>query len=233
VLKDDAFGSIVAAIREGRVIFDNIRKFVVYLLSCNLSEILIVTGASLVQAPLPLLPLQILFLNLVTDVFPALALAFGEGDATVMRRPPRPTREGVLAPRHWRLITGYGVLIAASVLATLFLAVRALGLRGDDATTLSFLTLAFAQLWHVFNMRAPGEPLRKSDVAGNGWVWGALALCTVLLAAAVHVPSLAALMRLRTPSARGWALALGMSLVPLLAGQLLLMLRRKRPRATS
>ena len=89
VLRDDAFGSIVAAIREGRVIFNNIRRFVVYLLSCNISEVMIVALAVLTGLPLPILPLQILFLNLVTDVFPAFALATGEGEEDVLRRPPR------------------------------------------------------------------------------------------------------------------------------------------------
>ncbi|MHC4938496.1 MAG: cation-translocating P-type ATPase [Planctomycetota bacterium] len=210
VLKDDAFSSIVVAVRQGRIIFANIRKFVVYLLSCNLSEILIVTGAALVQAPLPLLPLQILFLNLVTDVFPALALAFGEGDKRVMERPPRPTDEGILERRHWRAIVGYALLIGAAVLGTLYGAVRVLDLHGDAATTLSFLALAFAQLWHVFNMR---------DAGRNPWVWGALVLCTALLLCALYVPALAALLRLVPPGAAGWLLALGMSLVPLAAVQ--------------
>jgi Ca2+-transporting ATPase len=132
------------------------------------------------------------------------------------------------------MLTGYSVLIAASVLATLFLAVRVLGLHGNAATTLSFLTLAFAQLWHVFNMRAPGEALLTSDVARNRWVWGALALCTALLLAAVYLPGFSGLLRLRAPSARGWALVLGMSLVPLLAGQVIFALRRRnRPVPTS
>jgi len=227
VLKDDAFSSIVVAVREGRVIFLNIRKFVVYLLSCNLSEILIITGATLVKAPLPLLPLQILFLNLVTDVFPALALAFGEGDDAIMERPPRPTDEEVLTRRHWRGIAAYSALIGAAVLATLYVAVAHLGLRGDAATTLSFLALAFAQLWHVFNMREPGS----HDVERNPWVWGALALCAGLLLAAVYVPALAGLLRLVPPGADGWLFALGLSFAPLVAGQAATLLRRRRDAA--
>jgi len=214
VLKDDAFASIVVAVREGRVIFDNIRKFVIYLLSCNLSEILIVTGASVVQAPLPLLPLQILFLNLVTDVFPALALAFGEGEETVLDRPPRPTGEGIVAARHWRAIAGHSLLISASALTALFLALRLLGLHGDAATTLSFLTLAFAQLWHVLNMRSQEGSILRNDVTRNPWVWAALVLCTALLLGAVYLPGLAGLLRLKAPDARGWALVLAASLVP-------------------
>ena len=92
VLLDDAFFTIVHAVREGRIIFNNIRRFSTYLLSCNLGEVLVVTLAVFLGLPLPLLPLQILFLNIVTDVFPAFALASGEGEGDVLTRPPRRPR---------------------------------------------------------------------------------------------------------------------------------------------
>ena len=96
ILLDDAFPTIVEAIRNGRVIFGNIRRFATYLLSCNLAEVLIVGIAMISGLPLPLLPLQILFLNLVTDVFPAFALAMGEGDKDILKRPPRHPTEPIL-----------------------------------------------------------------------------------------------------------------------------------------
>jgi Ca2+-transporting ATPase len=164
----------------------------------------------------------------VTDVFPALALAFGEGDGGVMERPPRPPGEPILARRHWRALVGHGVLIATSVLAALFGAVVVLGLRGNEATTISFLALAFAQLWHVFNVGGRGRTLAESDIARNPWVWGALALCSALLAAAVFAPGLADVLQLHAPDARGWSLALGLSLVPLLAGQAWMVATRRR-----
>ena len=99
ILLDDAFPTIVKAIREGRVIFGNIRRFVAYLLSCNLSEVLVVGLAVLSTLPLPLLPLQILYLNLVTDVFPAFALAMGEGEPGILKRPPRDPQEPILGRR--------------------------------------------------------------------------------------------------------------------------------------
>ena len=99
VLLDDAFPTIVKAIREGRVIFGNIRRFVAYLLSCNLSEVLVVGLAILSTLPLPIMPLQILYLNLVTDVFPAFALAMGEGEPGILKRPPRDPREPILGRR--------------------------------------------------------------------------------------------------------------------------------------
>jgi len=108
ILQDDVLGTIVTAIRQGRVIFDNSRAFVLYLLSCNLSEILAVGIASALAVPLPVLALQILYLNLVTDVFPAPALGAGEGGKGVMDRPPRPRGEPVLTRRHWEAIAVYG-----------------------------------------------------------------------------------------------------------------------------
>eukprot|EP00873_Tetraselmis_striata_P030045 jgi/Tetstr1/450309/TSEL_037345.t1 len=99
VLRDDALGSIVAAMRQGRITIGNIRIFVAYLLSCNLSEIAVIAIATLVGLPLPLLPLQILFLNLVTDVFPAFALGMGEGEQNVMCRPPRNPEEPLITRR--------------------------------------------------------------------------------------------------------------------------------------
>ncbi len=218
VLKDDRFSTIVAAIQQGRTIFNNIRKFVLYLLSCNVAEIIVVGLASLADAPLPILPLQILFLNLVTDVFPALALGVGEGDPRIMDRPPRDPEERILTPQHWVGIVGYSATIGAAVLGALAIAVLWVGMSEAEAVTVSFLTLAFAQLWHVFNMRDRDTGVINNDVVQNRWVWGALVLCTVLLAGAVYVPGLAAVLKVENPEAQGWALIIGMSLIPWFAG---------------
>ncbi|MBI4269348.1 MAG: cation-transporting P-type ATPase [Candidatus Rokubacteria bacterium] len=216
VLRDDAFPSVVAAMEQGRVIFANIRKFAVYLLSCNLSEVLAVGVAALGGLPLPLLPLQILYLNLVTDVFPAFALGAGEGAPGVMREPPRDPRAAIVTRRHWVAIGAWGTLIMAATLAAFAFALIAV--PAGAALTVSFLTLAFAQLWHVFNMRARGAPRLLNDVTTNPFVWGALALCVVLIVAAVQLPALAAVLRLAPPGTEGWALAIGASLVPVTVG---------------
>jgi len=224
VLRDDAFGSIVAAIREGRVIFNNIRRFLVYLLSCNISEVMIVALAVLAGLPLPILPLQILFLNLVTDVFPAFALATGEGEEDVLRRPPRDPREPLLGKLQWLFIVASAVLLTAATLATLLIGHQWLGLEGDALVTLSFLTLAFAQLWHVFNMRgARSGPLRNM-VARNPRVWLALAFCSAILLAAVYWPPLAEPLHLVAPGQTGWGVMLALSLAPLVLIQLGMML---------
>jgi Ca2+-transporting ATPase len=220
VLQDDAFGSIVTAIEQGRVIFGNIRKFVLYLISCNVSEVCIVALASLVNTPLPINPMQILFLNLVTDVFPALALGLGRGDPTMMQRPPRDPQEPILTRRHWLSIAGYGGLITMAILGAFSLALHWLDLATPQAVTISFLALALAQLWHVFNMRVRGSALLRNDITRNPYLWGALVLCIALLLGAVYIPPLASLLRITAPSKSGWLLILGASVLPLIIGQI-------------
>jgi Ca2+-transporting ATPase len=219
VLQDDAFSTIVVAIEQGRAILENIRKFVLYLLSCNISEILVVALASIANAPLPVRPLQILFLNLVTDVFPALALGVGEGDPSIMARPPRDPQEPIMARRHWFAVGGYGLAITVSVLGSLALALMWLGMAEERAVTVSFLTLACAQLWHVFNMRDRGTGLVRNAITRNPYVWGALALCALLLLGAVYIPVLADVLSIVDPGLEGWVLVLGMSLIPWAVGQ--------------
>jgi Ca2+-transporting ATPase len=221
VLLDDELRTTVVAIEQGRAIFANIRKFVVYLLSCNLSEMLVVALATLAGAPLPLLPLQILFLNLVTDVFPALALGVGAGAPGSMDKPPRPATERMLMPRHWVLIGLYGALLSLTVLAAMAAAIIFLGAGREEAVTVSFLTLALAQLWHVFNMRDDSSRWLRNEISGNLWIWVALPLCLVLVGAAVYLPPLADVLSLVPPGGPGWLLVLGASMAPLVLAPLL------------
>jgi P-type Ca2+ transporter type 2C len=226
VLRDDRFSTLVEAIAQGRILYGNIRRFVVYLLSCNASEILVVAGAMPFTTQLPLLPMQILFLNLVTDVFPALALALGEGERDVMRQPPRDPREPVLTGAHWRAIAGFGLLLTAAVLGAYFTASALCGWATERAVTISFLTLALAQLVHVVNLRTRAATLFSNQIVRNRWMLGALALCLGLLAAAVYLPGLAAALGVVDPGRRGWALAAGFALLPALAGRLVIGRRR-------
>ncbi|HLV82641.1 MAG TPA: cation-transporting P-type ATPase, partial [Devosia sp.] len=228
VLTDDSFGTIIAAMRQGRVIFDNIRKFVIYLMSCNVSEVLIVGLAVGAGLPMPLLPLQILFLNLVTDVFPAFALGLGAGDDTVMRQPPRDPAEPIIDRIRWITIAVLGGAITLATLAAFWLALHWLLLDLGPSVTVAFLTLALAQLWNVFNVRAPGGRLFVNAVTCNPWVWGAIALCLGLIAAALWVPGLSAILKLPDPGSAGLLLAMGASLGPLLIGQIFIVLRSAR-----
>ncbi|WP_180899843.1 cation-translocating P-type ATPase [Martelella soudanensis] len=220
ILLDDAFPTIVRAIREGRIIFDNIRRFVVYLLSCNLSEVLIVGLAVLATLPLPLLPLQILYLNLITDVFPAFALAMCKGDRAVLKRPPRRPDEPILGRAQWTSIIVHSVLMTSGVFMALLLAHLTLDLDRDATVTVTFLTLGFVQLWHVFNMAGKSAGVLNNEVTRNPWVWGAILLCSVLLIGPALTPPLANVLGLTSPTAVMWCLIAAVSLLPVLVGQI-------------
>lgn len=218
VLLDDEFGSIVAAVEQGRIIFANIRKSVIFMLCTNLAEILAVTVASLAQLPIPLRPLQILYLNVLTDVLPALALGVGKGSGDVMNHPPRDPEEAVLTRHHWLAIGGWSVVIGSCVLVALLLALRWLGFGDLQAITISFLTLGFSKLWFVLNLRGRGAHLFRNDVVRNPWIGAALVVCIALLLLAVYWPFLANVLQTEPPTVRGWWLIIGMSLIPALAG---------------
>jgi Ca2+-transporting ATPase len=186
------------------------------LLSCNISEVLIVSIATVAGAPLPLLPLQILFLNLVTDVFPALALGVGEGSPELMKQKPRPFDEPILTRSHWIRVVLHGFVIAVTVLAAMAIAVFHLGVSSEQAVTISFCTLTLAQVWHVFNMRDNLWKPFNNEITRNVWVWLAVVLCVLLLLAAVYVPLLSNVLKISHPGLNGWLVIVGMSLVPIL-----------------
>lgn len=224
VLKDDDFATIVEAIRQGRVIFGNIRKFIIYLMSCNLCEVLVVTVAVGAGLPAPLLPLQILYLNLVTDVFPAFALGLGQGDGREMHRPPRDPSEPIIGRSGWLRISALGAAQTIATLMAFVLALFQMNLSVDQAVTVAFLTLALGQLWNVFNTRAADTQMIANDVTRNPFVWGALAICLVLIGAALWVPGLSSVLNLVSPGEDGLILAASASLIPLFLGQTALVL---------
>jgi Ca2+-transporting ATPase len=226
ILLDDAFPTIVMAVREGRVIFENIRCVAAYLLSCNLSEVLVIGLAILTALPLPILPLQILYLNLVTDVFPAFALAMNEGGHDVLKRLPRDPKEPILGRRQWITIVLRSFGLTVGTFGALALARLWLELDEAATVTVAFLTLAFAQLWHVFNMRDRGAGLLTSEVTRNPWIWGSLVLCTALLAAPPYLTPLADILHLARPDLSMWLIILGMSLAPLAAVQCVVHVRK-------
>ncbi|WP_436935709.1 cation-translocating P-type ATPase [Halovenus marina] len=221
ILQDDNFESIYHAIREGRIIFSNIRKFVLYLMSCNLSELLTILIAALLGFPLPLLPLQILFLNVVTDIFPAFALGACGGSEDIMDRPPRDPAEPIMTRTHWAELGLYGGLIAIATVGAFVIGggMYAGGMETDEAVTISFLTLAFAQLWHVFNVREITSGILVNEVTENLYVWGALGLSTLILFGAVYLPGISLALSTAPIGLDGWAVVFGMSLLPLVLGQ--------------
>ncbi|HUF27015.1 MAG TPA: HAD-IC family P-type ATPase [Gemmatimonadaceae bacterium] len=227
VLQDDRFRTIGAAVEEGRIIFDNIRKFVFYLFSCNLAEVMVLVGAGVVGLPLPLAPLQILWLNLVTDTFPALALAFEPGEADVMRRPPRDPERAILSAPFLRAIGVYAVLITIPTLTAFVWGLTTHPGSYRYAVTLSFMTLAFAQLFHLGNARSREHVLAGSRATANPYALGAVVLVIGLQLLAVYAPPLAAVLGTEPPSAADWGVVVLLALVPAIVGQ-----ARKRWRET-
>ncbi len=231
VLSDDRFPTIGAAVEEGRVIFDNIRKFVFYLFSCNLAEVATIVLASLVGAPVPLLPLQILWLNLVTDTFPALALALEPAEPGIMTRGPTGPDADILSKGFVRSIAFYSGLITAVTLIAF-----GWGLSTgpqDRAGTVAFMTLALAQLFHLGNARSRGDVLRPARITANPAALAAVPLVIALQLLAVNWPPLATLLGTTPIDASDWMVVAGLSVVPALVGQVLRRSRRPTGRAAA
>lgn len=220
VLKDDSFISIAEAVAHGREIFQNIRKFVIYLVSCNLSEIFVVTALGFIASASTLLPLQILFLNMVTDVFPALALGLGKGDETIMERRPRDAKLPIVSNKDWITISIYSITMT---FATLIAIVYCRQFISSDARTVNnaaFITLAFAQLFHVFNMSSAHSRLFVNEITRNKFVWMALLICTALMASVYAIPQMRLVLGLEVLTAEIWLLSILAALIPLILVQL-------------
>jgi P-type Ca2+ transporter type 2C len=220
VLTDDNYASIVSAIEEGRVIYSNIRKFVFYLISCNIGEILIIFLAMLAGLPIPLRPIQLLWLNLVTDGAPALALGLEKGDPDIMSRPPRPTREPVIN-REMQL----GVVVQAIVMtAAVLLAYYFVGLRRfeteDGAKTVAFATLIVSELLRAYTARSERYPLLKIGVFGNKWMQYAVGASLLLLLLVIYVPFLQTVFGTVPLSATDWLQMLPFMLMASIAAEL-------------
>ena len=204
VLTDDNFATIVAAVEEGRAIFSNIRKFLRYLLSSNIGEVMTmffgvllakVIGLHLQEGTvvLPLLATQILWINLLTDGPPALALGVDPATPGLMNRPPRPHSEGVITRRMWYGIFFVGAIMAAGTLMVLDASLPGGLIEGSGslryAQTMAFTTLVFFQLCNVFNARSD-ERSAFRGLFHNPWLWGAVGLSLVLHIAVLYVPFL-------------------------------------------
>jgi P-type Ca2+ transporter type 2C len=217
IITDDDFASIVAAVEQGRIIYANILKFIHYLFSCNTAEILVIFVAIMIGWPLPLGPLQILWLNMVTDVFPALALALEPSAPGIMREPPRDPKEPLVSGGLVWLIAWQGVMLAGFTLVAFVIGMRWHGTTGEGlrlATTMAFMTLALTQVVHAFNARAQRRSA-FSRIFTNGWLWTAVLLCLLLQAAAVYVPVLQRVLHTAGPTAADWGVIMACSLAPI------------------
>ncbi len=217
VITDDNFASIVSAVEQGRIIYGNILRFLHYLLSCNFSEILTLFLALLIGWPLPLAPLQILWLNLITDIFPAFALALEPSAPEAMKRPPRDPREPLLTWRFVTLITWQGAMLAGITLLAFGTGISLHGTEGEGlkrATTIAFMTLALAQVFHAFNARSQKRSAFTRRLFTNGWLWAAVAICLILQVTAVYVPLLQRVLHTAAPTTSDWGVIVVCSLMP-------------------
>jgi Ca2+-transporting ATPase len=191
VLTDDNFASIVSAIEQGRIIYSNIRKFVYFLLACNVGEILIVFGAMLAGMPIPLRPVQLLWLNLVSDGAPALALGLEKGDPDTMKQMPRSSKEPVI---NRDMALGIGVVAvvdAIAILAVFYLAMQRYPGHLEAAQTVAFVTLCTSELIRAFVARSEYHSVFSIGLFSNRWMVAAVGVSFVLVLAVVYVPFLA------------------------------------------
>ncbi len=218
ILMDDNFSSIVAAVEEGRNIYANIRKFIRYLLSCNVGEVLTMFISTLVGLPIPLLPAQILVVNLATDGLPAIALGLEPGDADAMSRKPRSPNENVFAHGLSKMIIIRGILIALSTIAT-FLIVNTFGKNIAAARTATLVTLVLSQLIHVFECKSEHKGLFEIKLFSNKYLVYAVISSLLMLLAVVYLPFAATVFGTVPLRINEWLIAGGISaLVPIIFG---------------
>ncbi len=216
VVTDDNFASIAAAVEEGRSIYANIRKSVHYLLSCNLSEVLVMLGSTVLGWPLPLLPIHILWINLVTDGFPALALAVDPKDPDVMKRPPRDPQAPLLDRGRFLTVCVQGLVMAAATLAVFGIALSIVKDEVPFARTMTFTTLVLVQFLHAFTCRHDRYSLFQVGVASNRMLVGAVLVSALLQGAILLSPWGQEIFKVVSLRADEWLVIVGFGLLPFL-----------------
>ncbi|AGF27814.1 calcium-translocating P-type ATPase, SERCA-type [Bacillus velezensis] len=222
ILVDDNFATIKSAIKEGRNIYENIRKFVRYLLASNVGEILVMLFAMLLALPLPLVPIQILWVNLVTDGLPAMALGMDQPEGDLMRRKPRHPKEGVFARKLGWKVVSRGFLIGAATILAFIIVYHRNPENLPYAQTVAFATLVLAQLIHVFDCRSETSVFSRNPFE-NIYLLGAIVSSVFLMAIVIYYPPLQPIFKTVPITPGDWMLIIGMSGIPtfLLAGSLL------------
>ena len=221
ILTDDNFASIVAAVEEGRIIFSNIKKFVYFLLSCNIGEILLVFTSILMNLPVPLLPIQLLWLNLVTDSFPALALGVEKGEPDIMNQPPRNPEEAILDKRMLVGVTFQAIAVATASLSAYILALRMYGLDNiEEARTITFATLIVAELLRAYSSRSQKFTLAKIGVFSNKSMVYATLGAFLLLLAVIYIPFMNGIFYTFPLTVVDWEIVLSFAFIPLAVGEL-------------
>jgi len=220
VLTDDNFASIVAAVEEGRIIYSNIRKFVFYLLACNVAEILVIFLATIAGLPMPLTPIHLLMINLLTDGAPALALGVERGDPDIMERPPRPVGEPVI-----NRVMAIGITIQAIADTAITLTAFLIGLRAfpdnlAGAQTMAFATLALSELFRAYTVRSERYSVFTIGIFSNKYMQYAFLTSLAILLTIIYVPPLDPIFNTAFLGWEHWAEILPLVLIPAAAAEI-------------
>jgi len=242
ILTDDNFSTITAAIEEGRNIYKNIKKSILFLLSCNLGEIVTLFIGILMGWPAPLMAIHILWINLITDTLPAISLGVDPEDPNVMKEKPRPASERIFVKQDVSFIVWNGILIG---ILTLFAFMEGLKVYSDAASlfsmdlqnvtqeavvhaqTFAFLTLSIAQLFHAFNLRSRHQSIFRAGIFKNRFLVGSVVLGILLQVALVYVPFLSDWFHLRPVGWGEWLFIIGLSIIPVIANEIAKAARKK------
>lgn len=221
ILTDDNFASIVSAVEEGRIIFSNIKKFVYFLLSCNIGEILLVFISILLNLPVPLLAIQLLWLNLVTDSFPALALGVEKGEPDIMDIPPRDPDEAILDRRMLMGVSFQSLAVAGASLAAYLTALGAYGVENIvEVRTITFTTLILSELLRAYSSRSQKYTLFKIGIFSNKKMLLATAGAFLLLMAVLYIPFMNDIFYTFPLNGGDWTIVLSFAFIPLVVGEL-------------
>jgi Ca2+-transporting ATPase len=241
VLTDDNYASIVSAVEQGRIIYSNIRKFVFFLLSSNVAEIMIIFLATLAGLPAPLTAIQLLWLNLITDGAPALALAMEKGDPDVMQRKPRSKNEPIVNKSMGigigiQTIAQTGAVLTAFVLGLIWHLEAGASVTGNALTyvlqhdwrgvdvqtaeTMAFMTLSLCELFRAYTVRSERASIFKIGMFSNRYMQYAVGLSIFLLILVVSVPFLQPIFNTHLPSLREWGVVIGLALIPAISEEI-------------
>lgn len=216
ILSDDNFATIIKAVLNGRNVYRNIKNAIGFLLSGNLAAILAVLYCSFRALPTPFEPVHLLFINLLTDSLPALAIGMEKADMSLLKQPPRDPKEGILTPKFTLNLLGYGLLIAIATMTAFYLGLKT---NAATASTMAFATLTLARLFHGFNLRSK-KPLTKLGLTSNLWSLGAFILGSLLLTAVLTIPVLEKLFLVATLTTEQLLEILILALIPTLLIQI-------------
>ncbi len=236
ILIDDNFSTIIRAVREGRIIYNNIRKSVLFLLSCNLGEVVAIFAAILLAWPVPLLPTQILWINLITDTLPAIALGIDPEEPGLMKKKPRPPEESIFAHGAIQRVVLGGLLIGALTLAAFYYGLYEHGYHMDArnvpenimtyARTMAFVVLAGTQLFYSLAMRSANRSIFTIGLFSNPYLIGAMVAGFALQLMVISIPFLSRAFKVQMLTLSDWLLVIGLSVIPLFFSELFKLFRR-------